>query len=40
MIRQAVGTTRERRPETVRWLGEFVAGLVASGFVAEALARC
>ena len=38
-IRQAVGTTRERRPETVRWLGELVTGLVASGFVAEALAR-
>jgi polar amino acid transport system substrate-binding protein len=38
-IGQAVGTTRERRPETVRWLGEVVTGLVASGFVAEALAR-
>ncbi|WP_330438082.1 transporter substrate-binding domain-containing protein [Streptomyces griseoaurantiacus] len=38
-IRQAVGTTRERRPETIRRLGELVTGLVASGFVATSLAR-
>jgi polar amino acid transport system substrate-binding protein len=38
-IRQAVGTTRERRPETIRRLGELVTGLVASGFVAASLAR-
>ncbi|GDY51658.1 hypothetical protein SVIO_022810 [Streptomyces violaceusniger] len=38
-IRQAVGTTRTRRPETVRFLSETVAHLTASGFVAEALGR-
>ncbi|TMU98736.1 transporter substrate-binding domain-containing protein [Streptomyces sp. DASNCL29] len=38
-IRQAVGTTRTRRPETVRFLSETVAHLTASGFVAEALSR-
>ncbi|QCX78055.1 Bacterial extracellular solute-binding protein, family 3 [Streptomyces sp. YIM 121038] len=38
-IRQAMGTTRERSPETVRFLSELVAELVASGFVAEALRR-
>ncbi|MFJ5265210.1 transporter substrate-binding domain-containing protein [Streptomyces sp. NPDC088387] len=38
-IRQAVGTTRQRRPETVRFLSETVAELTASGFVARALSR-
>ncbi|MEL3951475.1 MULTISPECIES: transporter substrate-binding domain-containing protein [Streptomyces] len=38
-IRQAVGTTRERSPETVRFLSETVAELTASGFVADALGR-
>lgn len=38
-IRQAVGTTRTRRPETVAWLSEVVEDLKNSGFVAEALAR-
>ncbi|MCQ8188303.1 transporter substrate-binding domain-containing protein [Streptomyces rugosispiralis] len=38
-IRQAVGTTRTRRPETVGFLSETVAHLTASGFVAEALGR-
>ncbi|MFI0815932.1 transporter substrate-binding domain-containing protein [Streptomyces sp. NPDC021098] len=38
-IRQAVGTTRTRRPETVRFLSETVAHLTASGFVARALSR-
>ncbi|WJV44259.1 transporter substrate-binding domain-containing protein [Streptomyces flavofungini] len=38
-IRQAVGTTKDRRPETVRFLSGMVAELTASGFVAEALAR-
>ncbi|MFI0778029.1 transporter substrate-binding domain-containing protein [Streptomyces sp. NPDC021212] len=38
-IRQAVGTTKERRPETVRFLSETVAHLTASGFVAQALHR-
>ncbi|MER6961838.1 MULTISPECIES: transporter substrate-binding domain-containing protein [unclassified Streptomyces] len=38
-IRQAVGTTRNRRPETVRFLSETVARLTASGFVAQALIR-
>ena len=38
-IRQAVGTTRERRPETVSFLSELVEELKANGFVAEALQR-
>ncbi len=38
-IRQAVGTTRTRRPETVDFLTDLVEELKASGFVAEALRR-
>lgn len=38
-IRQAVGTTRTRRPETVKFLRAFVEELKASGFVADALRR-
>lgn len=38
-IRQAVGTGRDRRPETVRFLAETVEELKASGFVADALRR-
>ncbi|MFK4693092.1 polar amino acid transport system substrate-binding protein [Streptomyces pristinaespiralis] len=38
-IGQAVGTTRTRRPETVRHLCEVVEELKAGGFVAEALRR-
>ncbi|MFC7303942.1 transporter substrate-binding domain-containing protein [Streptomyces monticola] len=38
-IQQAVGTTRERRPETVAFLRELVEELKANGFVAEALRR-
>jgi polar amino acid transport system substrate-binding protein len=38
-IRQAVGTTRTRRPETVEFLTNLVEELKASGFVAEALRR-
>lgn len=38
-IRQALGTTKTRHPETVRFLSETVAHLAASGFVAEALSR-
>ncbi|HEX6446408.1 MAG TPA: transporter substrate-binding domain-containing protein [Streptosporangiales bacterium] len=38
-IRQAVGTTRSRRPETVRFLAGLVEELKANGFVAEALRR-
>ncbi|MFC5800264.1 transporter substrate-binding domain-containing protein [Streptomyces formicae] len=38
-IRQAVGTTRTRRPETVRFLRELVEELRSGGFVAEALRR-
>lgn len=38
-IRQAVGTTVSRRPETVRFLRELVEELKAGGFVAEALRR-
>ncbi|MFI8927012.1 transporter substrate-binding domain-containing protein [Streptomyces sp. NPDC053474] len=38
-IRQAMGTTRERSPETVRFLSDLVTELVASGFVADALRR-
>ncbi|GAB3407755.1 type 2 periplasmic-binding domain-containing protein [Flindersiella endophytica] len=38
-IRQAVATTKDRRPETVAYLSELVEELKASGFVAEALSR-
>ncbi|MCT4357544.1 transporter substrate-binding domain-containing protein [Streptomyces sp. Je 1-79] len=38
-IRQAVGTTSERRPGTVRFLTDLVEELKAVGFVAEALRR-
>jgi len=38
-IRQAVGTTRTRRPETVRFLRGLVEELRTSGFVADALRR-
>ncbi|MEY9838228.1 transporter substrate-binding domain-containing protein [Streptacidiphilus sp. EB103A] len=38
-IRQAVGTTRTRRPETVRFLQDLVEELKASGFIADALRR-
>lgn len=38
-IRQAVGTTKSRRPETVRFLSDVVAELRDSGFVARSLGR-
>ncbi|MGW6904407.1 transporter substrate-binding domain-containing protein [Streptomyces sp. NPDC054940] len=38
-IRQAVGTTKARRPETVRFLRELVEELKANGFVAASLRR-
>ncbi|GAA2747504.1 transporter substrate-binding domain-containing protein [Terrabacter aerolatus] len=38
-IRQAVGTTRTRSPETVDFLRELVEELKATGFVADALGR-
>ncbi|OEJ23685.1 ABC transporter substrate-binding protein [Streptomyces agglomeratus] len=38
-IRQAVGTTRSRRPETVRFLRDVVEELKAGGFVVDALRR-
>ncbi|TDB73190.1 transporter substrate-binding domain-containing protein [Micromonospora sp. KC723] len=38
-IRQAVGTTRSRREQTVAYLHDFVEQLKASGFVAESLGR-
>jgi polar amino acid transport system substrate-binding protein len=38
-IRQALGTTRTRRPETAAFLRDFVEELKASGFVADALRR-
>ncbi|WP_406097408.1 transporter substrate-binding domain-containing protein [Streptomyces sp. NBC_01013] len=38
-IRQAVGTTRSRTPETVRFLRDLVEELKADGFVADALRR-
>jgi polar amino acid transport system substrate-binding protein len=38
-IRQAVGTTRTRLPDTVRFLRTVVEELRRSGFVADALAR-
>ncbi|WP_030683103.1 transporter substrate-binding domain-containing protein [Streptomyces sp. NRRL B-1347] len=36
-IRQAMGTTKERRPQTTQFLSDLVTELLASGFVAEAL---
>lgn len=38
-IRQAVGTTRTRGPETVRFLHDLVEELKAAGFIADALRR-
>ncbi|MFE2358954.1 transporter substrate-binding domain-containing protein [Streptomyces parvulus] len=38
-IRQAMGTVKERRPGTTRFLSGLVTELVASGFVAESLRR-
>ncbi|GAB1513028.1 transporter substrate-binding domain-containing protein [Actinophytocola sp. KF-1] len=38
-IRQALGTTRSRRPETVAYLSALVEELKANGFVAGALRR-
>lgn len=38
-IRQAVGTTKTRRPETVGFLTDLVEELKANGFVANALRR-
>jgi len=38
-IRQAVGTTRSRQPETVGFLRELVEELKKNGFVAESLRR-
>jgi polar amino acid transport system substrate-binding protein len=38
-IRQAVGTTRTKRPETSAFLHDLVEELKASGFVADALRR-
>ncbi|MEU7787548.1 transporter substrate-binding domain-containing protein [Amycolatopsis sp. NPDC049159] len=38
-IRQAVGTTPDRRPETIAFLRDLVEELKASGFVADALRR-
>lgn len=38
-IRQAVGTTRDRAPGTVRFLRDLVEELKADGFVADALRR-
>jgi polar amino acid transport system substrate-binding protein len=38
-IRQAVGTTKTRQPETVRFLRDLVEELTASGFVARSLGK-
>ncbi|MET0133995.1 MAG: transporter substrate-binding domain-containing protein [Kibdelosporangium sp.] len=38
-IRQAVGTTRTRLPETVQFLRDLVEELKADGFIAESLSR-
>ena len=38
-IGQAMGTTRDRRPDTLAFLGAFVEDLKASGFIAGALRR-
>lgn len=39
LIRQALGTTRSRRPESVRFLTRLIEELKANGFVADALRR-
>jgi polar amino acid transport system substrate-binding protein len=38
-IQQAVGTAKDKRPETVQFLRELVEELKASGFVADSLGR-
>jgi polar amino acid transport system substrate-binding protein len=38
-IRQAVGTTKSRQPETVRFLRDLVEELKASGFVAKSMRK-
>lgn len=38
-IQQAVGTTKNRKPETVQFLRDMVEELKSNGFVAESLAR-
>ncbi len=38
-IRQAVGTTKAKRPETTQFLHELVEQLKASGFIADSLRR-
>ena len=38
-IRQALGTTRTRSPQTIQFLRDFVEELKASGFVADSLRR-
>jgi polar amino acid transport system substrate-binding protein len=38
-IRQAVGTTKAKRPETIRFLHGIVEDLKASGFIADSLRR-
>jgi polar amino acid transport system substrate-binding protein len=38
-IRQAVGTTKAKRPETIRFLHKLVEDLKASGFIADSLRR-
>jgi len=38
-IRQAVGTTKTKRPETIRFLHALVEDLKASGFIADSLRR-
>ena len=38
-IRQAVGTAKDRKPETVRFLTDLVEELKASGFVAKSLRK-
>ena len=38
-IRQALGTTLTRTPDTIRFLGAFIEDLKASGFIADGLRR-
>jgi polar amino acid transport system substrate-binding protein len=38
-IQQALGTTKNRAPETLEFLGALIEELKASGYVAEALQR-
>jgi polar amino acid transport system substrate-binding protein len=38
-IRQAVGTTKSRQPETIQFLRDLIDELTESGFVAKSLEK-